>query len=122
MKLMGLLGNEDSDGVRRVRLGFVEFAAVVVAITLGWWMVSQLVSAQYQAQMKANSDTASAINGLKTQVAVMNDQISTLTTQLANVPALTSQLAQVRAEVDDHERRIERIENERGTRVKGWTH
>lgn len=119
---MGLPGNQDDDGVRRFRLGAVEFVALVLAITVGWWLVSQLVSSLYASQMKANADTAAAINGLKTQVAVMNDQITTLTTQLANVPALTSQLAQVRAEVDDHERRIERLESQHGVQVKGWTH
>lgn len=112
----------DEDGVRRVRLGFVEFAAVVVAITLGWWLVSQLVSAQYDAQMKANTDTATAIVGLRTQVAVMSDQIATLTTQLADIPSLARTQAQILAEQADHERRIERLENDHGVRVKGWTH
>lgn len=122
MKLMGVPGNEDHDGVRHFRLGAVEFIAIVVAITVGWYLVSQLVSSLYQSQMKANVDTAAAINGLKTQVAVMNDQISTLTTQLANVPALTRTQAQILAEQADHERRIERLETDHGTRVKGWTH
>lgn len=122
MKFMGVPGNEDQDGVRHFRLGAVEFIAIVVAITVGWYLVSQLVSSLYQSQMKANVDTAAAINGLKTQVAVMNDQISTLTTQLANVPALTRTQAQILAEQADHERRIERLETDHGTRVKGWTH
>ena len=116
------LPKPDEDGVRRVRLGFVEFAAVVVAITLGWWLVSQLVSQQYDAQMKANADTATAINGLRTQVAVMNDQIAMLTTQLANVPALARTQAQIQAELADHERRLGRLEEDHGVRVKGWTH
>lgn len=116
------IAKADADGVRRLRLGAVEVSVIVFAITIGWWLVWQLVSGQFNAQMKANADTTTAVNGLKTQVAVMNDQIATLTTQLANVPALTSQLAQVKAEVDDHERRLERLENDHGTRIKGWTH
>lgn len=119
---MGLPSNQEQDGVRRFRLGAVEVSVIVLAITIGWWLVWQLVSAQYSAQMKANSDTATAINGLRTQVAVMNDQISTLTTQLANVPALERTQAQIQAEVADHERRIEHLESDHGVRVKGWTH
>lgn len=116
------LPKTDDDGVRRVRLGVVEFAAVVLAITVGWWLVSQLVSSQVQTFIDNQKDANSHIAALTTQVTVLNDQVSTLTGQLANVPALTSQLAQVKAEVDDHERRLERIENEHGVRVKGWTH
>src|SRR6185437_8989846 len=116
------LPKPDEDGVRRVRLGFVEFAAVVVAITLGWWLVSQLVSQQYEAQMKSNADTAIAIVGLRTQEAVMSDQIATLTTELADIPALSRTQAQIQAELSDHERRLEKLEDDHGVRVKGWTH
>ena len=108
----------DEDGVRRVRLGVVEFAAVVLAITVGWWLIWQLVSSQVQAFVDNQKEANTHITALTTQVTVLNDQVSTLTTQLANVPALTGQLAQIRAEVDDHERRIQRLEDQRGVKVK----
>lgn len=114
--------SENRDGSRRFRLGAVEVSVIVLAITIGWWLVWQLVSAQYSAQMKANSDTANAIVGMRTQIAVMSDQIATLTTQLADIPTLSRTQAQIQAEQADHERRIERLENDHGARVKGWTH
>lgn len=116
------LPRPDEDGVHRVRLGVVEFATVVLAITLGWWLIWQLVSSSVQTFVNNQHDANAHIAALTTQVTVLNDQVSTLTGQLANVPALSAQLAQVKTEVDDHERRLERIENERGVRVKGWTH
>lgn len=109
---------QDSYGARRFKLGIVEFGIVSVAIATGLWLLSQ----QYQGMIKTQQEQTKSITALTTQIAVMSDQITTLTAQLANVPALTVQLAQMKAEVDEHERRIERLENQRGVQVKAWTH
>jgi hypothetical protein len=101
-----MAGNEDRFGRRRYKLGFVEVGIIAVGLAVCGWLISQ----QYQTITKTQSDTTVQVSALVTQIAVLNEQMKTLTDQLAGVPANTRAIAQLQAEYAEHERRIEAIE------------
>ena len=102
-------GHEDEFGRRRYKLGVVEVGIVALGLGVCGW----LISAQYQAMTKTQSDMTTQMSALVTQVAVLNEQVKTLTNQLAGVPANTRAIAQLQAEYAEHERRIEALERQR---------
>lgn len=103
---MSALG-ADGDGSRRFRLGVIELWIVGVCALL----IVALISKQYLAITQTQADTAKKLGDLTTQVAVMNGQLSVLSQQLADVPALTRQMTQVQTTLQEHERRITKLED-----------
>lgn len=69
-----------------------------------------LVKSQYSDLMTSQATTSIEIGKLSTQVAVMDDQVSSLSLQLANVPSLMQTVAKMQAEQQEHERRLEKLE------------
>lgn len=110
--------DDENYGQRRFRLGAVELGVVVVGLSLCGWLITQWGTSITQSQ----GNTTKQVAALTTQVAVMNDQMATLTSQLVNVPENTKAIARLEAQYLDLERRMEVLENQRGVRVKGWTH
>jgi hypothetical protein len=102
----------NGDGRLHFSLGPVErwivgAAAVGLVSLLGWF---------------ANSITtrldnlAEAQGALKTQQAVANQQLATLNLQLADVPTLTRQIAELKVRVDAHDEDIRELRTTRNLR------
>lgn len=82
---------------------------VGILIALVGWLGVRAVDAQ--------GSTTSAVATLSVQMAVMQNQISAISTQVTDTNTLTRQVAVLQEEVQDHERRIELLED-RTTRPK----
>lgn len=64
---------------------------------------------------------ASSVQQQNTAIARLQVQLTQVQASLADVPALTRQLAQAQIQIAEHERRIGRIEDhEPNPIVKGW--
>lgn len=112
------------DGRRRFSLGPVELwivgvCALAIVVLLGSFANSfiERMDKQEQASAKQNEQ----LQTLVTQQAVTNSQLITLSTQLADIPTITRQVAVLKAEQDEHERRLSRLEDGGGNKLKGWT-
>jgi TolA-binding protein len=64
--------------------------------------------------------TASAVNDLTTQVAVMRGQLSDLATQVQSTSELQKQVATMQQVQADHERRLGRIEDASIPKSREW--
>lgn len=67
---------------------------------------------------------ATATVELRAQLQAMGDEIRSLRTQLADVPSMSRQIAQLQVRQDEHERRIGRIEDAEASgrpELKRWT-
>ena len=65
---------------------------------------------------------ASSVQQQNTAIARLQVQITQVQASLADVPAITRQLAQAQIQIAEHERRIGRVEDhETNPTVKGWT-
>lgn len=96
-----------TDGTRRFRLGAVELGILAAGVALTGWLLAH----QYQTITQTQAETSQKMGELVTQVAVLNGQMQQLSTQLADVPALTRQVAQMQVEQQEHERRISKLED-----------
>jgi hypothetical protein len=64
---------------------------------------------------------ASSVQAQNTAIARLQVQITQVQASLADVPAITRQLAQAQIQIAEHERRLGRIEDhEPNPAVKGW--
>lgn len=96
-----------NDGTRRFRLGAVEISIVCAVVLVCGWLLRQ----QYLTLTESQADTSRKMSDLVTQVAVLNGQMANLSAQLANVPALTRQVAEMQVQLQEHERRISKLED-----------
>lgn len=87
--------NHQGDG--RVHLGKMEWAVVVLLLSGVAW--------GWQQQIERLGSIEKAVGELNTQSAVQTGQITTLTTQLADVPRLTREMAEMKV-------RVERVEQD----------
>lgn len=88
--------------------------AIGILVAVVGWIGVQAINGQ--------RDTAKAVNDLSQNVAVMQVQMTALTSNVNDVRALTNTVAQMQVTQAEHERRITDLENGRGVKVKGWTH
>lgn len=100
------------DGHWHFRLGPVERMVIVVVLAafvslLGW------MGKSFAARLDSQKDS---LDQLVTQQAVTSAQLTTLSTQLADVPALTSQMAELRVRVDNHDEALKELRQVRGLR------
>lgn len=100
------------DGHWHVRLGPVEKWFVMGGASL----LVICTGAIYSSITGELSETRKEVQTLITQQAVANGQLATLTTQLADVPALTRQMAELRVRVDRHDEDIKELRQVRGLR------
>src|SRR5690606_19194978 len=88
-----------TDGRQRISLGPVErwIVGLVAAgfVSGGVWFGSNLME-RMDRQAAAASKTNETLQSVVTQQAVMNGQVQTLTTQLADVPRLTREMAETK--------------------------
>lgn len=90
------------DGRQHISLGPVErwvvsIGAVLIVAGGGWFARSMTTRLD---------DQSKTMQAVVTQQAVTNGQIQTLTTQLADVPRLTREMAEIKVRVDRHEQDI----------------
>jgi cell division protein FtsB len=78
-----------------------------ILVTLVGWIGVRAINGQDQA--------ASAMRDLSTQVAVMRTQMADLSVQVGDTHDMTKQIAVMQQTLQDHERRIELLED-RGSR------
>lgn len=101
---------QQENGQQRILLGPVERWVVVSAaaalIAIGGW-AARSVSERLDKQ-------GEAIAALATQQAVTNANLTTISAQLANVPALTSDVAELKVRVDRHDEDIRELRGTRG--------
>jgi hypothetical protein len=66
---------------------------------------------------------ATATVELRTQMQGMSDEIRSLRAQLADVPAISRDMARLQVQLGEHERRIGRLEDgkQQAQAMKGWT-
>jgi len=95
----------ENDGHKRYSLGPVERWIIIAGAGLIIWIVRGSYS-----QLEEQGKT---LNALVTQQAVTNGRLDTLSSQLANIPQLTQKVADLQAKQDDHDRRINRLEEGR---------
>jgi len=77
-------------------------------LAAGYWFVSSLTQ-----RLDKQNDTLQAV---VTQQAVTNGQIQTLTAQLADVPRLTRDMAELKVRVDQHDQDIRELKQLRRVR------
>lgn len=100
------------DGHWHFKLGPVERVVIAVALTsfmgvLGW------MGKSFANRLDSQKDS---LDKLVTQQAVTSAQLSTLSAQLADVPALTRQMAELRVRVDRHDEDLKELRQVRGLR------
>lgn len=106
-------------GRLHVALGPVEkwVVGIVASLAVGavlWFANSVLVRLDAQAsQSQAQSERMAKI---ETQQAVTNQQLATLNLQLADVPSLNRQMAELKVRVDNHDESIREVRQMRGLR------
>lgn len=88
------------------RLVIVAVLSAFVAL-LGW------MGKSFAWRLDSQKD---ALDKLVTQQAVTSAQLTTLSAQLADVPALTRQMAELRVRVDRHDEDIKELRQVRGLR------
>jgi len=98
-----------ADGRRHISLGPVEYAIVggcasLVVLLLG--MVYSGITSKLEDQAGNQKELAASMNLMAQQQALTNGQIQTLTSQLADVPRLTRDMAEVKVRVDQHDQEI----------------
>lgn len=108
-----------SDGRRQLTLGPVEWWIVGLAGTALLVLASIVyngIVGKIEAGAAAQAKTAEAVQAMATQQAVTSGQITTLTAQLADIPAMRSTMAEVKVKVDRHEQDIKELRGTRGLR------
>ncbi|MFQ6309908.1 hypothetical protein [Lysobacter capsici] len=101
---------EQQDGQLRFRLGPVErwiaITAAAVLVTVGGW-AARSVSERLDKQ-------GEAITALATQQAVTNSNLTTISAQLANVPGLSRDVAELKVRVDRHDEDLRELRSTKG--------
>lgn len=101
---------EQEGGQLRFRLGPVERWLVITGATVlvgvGGWAASSVTG-----RLDKQGD---AINELVKQQAVTNAQLTTLSAQLADVPGLTRQMAELKVRVDRHDEDLRELRSTKG--------
>lgn len=88
--------DQRDNGHWHFRLGPVEKYVVTGAamlLFLSWGWIFDSTMGRFDNQQKT-------LDGMTTQIAVLNSQITTLTQQLADVPGLTRQMGELKVQVD----------------------
>ncbi|WP_246372960.1 hypothetical protein [Marilutibacter spongiae] len=102
----------EGDGHWRFALGPVEKWIVAVAASVlvsgGLWFANSLTT-----RLDRQTERLQAV---VTQQAVTNGQIATLSAQLADVPALTREMAQAKVQIDRNTQDIKELRQTRGLR------
>lgn len=84
--------------------------AQVMILALMAWICSTLLG--LYTSVNLNTYKLNQVQNTSTSIQTMQEQIQQLQWQYSDVTKVQT----------DHETRITRLENERGVRVKGWTH
>lgn len=79
----------------------VGLGATIIVVGGGWFARSMTTRLDEQSK---------TLQSVVTQQAVTNGQIQTLTTQLADVPRLTREMAETKVRVDRHEQDIRELQ------------
>lgn len=107
------------DGHWGFRLGPIEKRAViagsgVLVLALGWIFTS--ITGEIKSQGQRLEKMNESQQAMVTQQAVTNGQIGTLSKQLADVPELTRQMAEIRVRVEQHDEDIRELRQVKGLR------
>lgn len=102
----------EENGNYRFKLGPVEkwivgLGATAIVVVAGW--AASSVNTQLQ-------DTTAKLNTLITQQAVTNQQLMNLSTQMADIPQLRTQMTELKVRVDRHDEDLKELRNTRGLR------
>jgi hypothetical protein len=107
------------DGHWHFKLGPVErwvVAALATLLMIALGLIFTSVTGELKAQGQRQDETNKTLQTVVTQQAVANGQMATLSAQLADVPALTRQMAEIRVRVDRHDEDIKELRQVRGLR------
>lgn len=107
------LKNDERSNGRSVRtvLESLTVAGIIGLFALLWGIKGDMSAAR--------EDAAASKASFSTQLKSMNEEIRSLRTQLSDIPTIAQQLGKVQVQIDEHERRLNRLEegrNKRGTR------
>lgn len=101
---------EQQDGQLRFRLGPVErwiaVTGAAVLVTVGGWAANS-VTTRLDKQ-------GAAIEALAIQQAVTNNNLTTISAQLANVPGLSRDVAELKVRVDRHDEDLRELRSTKG--------
>ena len=103
---------QSSEGRTRLTLGPVEKAIVGILATVllsGAWKFADSINIRFDKQYDA-------INELSKQQAVTSGQITTLTAQLADIPAMRTNVAEIKVRVEAHDQAIRELRATKGLR------
>lgn len=103
---------QSRDGHWHFRLGPVE-RGVIVAVLTGFVALIGWVGKSFTDRLDSQKDS---LDRLITQQAVTSSQLTALSQQLADVPALTRQMAELRVRVDRHDEDIRELRQVKGLR------
>lgn len=106
-----------SMGVRQDRSGHWEFSVGVVEkwvvsvgalilVSVGYWFTSSVT--------KRLDDQSTAMAAMATQQAVTNTQLVTLTMQLADLPTMSREMAEIKVRVNRHDEDLRELRGTRG--------
>ncbi len=98
-----------NDHVETVRLTTTQRWALGLILTA----VGAMWAGFFAMYTKNQQDTAKQMAGLSTQIAVLNGSVESLSTQLADVPAIRREQAAIKEHQRDIDRRVTNLEQHR---------
>lgn len=107
------------DGRRTITLGVVEWSIVGAGASLLFLLVGMLytgITGKIGEQAVTQKDMQAVMQTMAQQQAVTSGQITTLTSQLADIPQMRTNVAEIKVRVDRHEQDIKEIRANRGLR------
>ncbi|UPG89286.1 hypothetical protein L2Y96_18070 [Luteibacter aegosomaticola] len=105
-----------NDGVTHLKLGPVErwVAGFVVTLLLGASAyIFMSITGNLEKQAQGLSSQTAQIGEIKTQQAVTNAQLQTLSQQLSDIPSLTRQMAELKVQTDRNTQDIHELQQVR---------
>ncbi len=107
------------DGRRQITLGVVEWWIVGSGASLLFVLVGMIytgITGKLSEQGATQKDMQLVMQTMAQQQAVTSGQITTLTSQLADIPQMRTNVAEIKVRVDRHEQDIKEIRANRGLR------
>lgn len=115
--------SDDNGQQLHFRLGraerwMISIGAAVLFSVLGW------ISTTTLAKLTEQGDTMHAVQTQQAatmqKLSDMTDEISNLRSQLADIPSIARDIATIKVQINEHERRIENIEGRQPSELKRW--
>lgn len=113
------MSRQQNDGRAHFALGPVErwiVAGGAGLLSVLGGLVYTGVTSRIDLQARAQAEMNSMLTEISKQQAVTNGQIQTLSAQLADVPRLSRDMAEVKVRVDQHEQSIRELRQTRAAR------